>query len=54
MDLYEMNLARLRKLRAEYIGHYKNRTGLPTRRDARMWALFYSGLIRKVEHARSA
>jgi hypothetical protein len=52
MDLASENLARLRRVRADYIRNYRNRTGLASRQDARRWALFYSSLIRRVYNAR--
>lgn len=50
MDLAQHNLDRLRRLRAEYIIAYKRRALIPSRKDARSWALFYSQLIRRIEH----
>jgi hypothetical protein len=46
-------LASLRRRRAEYVRDYANRTGIATRQDARMWGLFYSRLIRRIERERT-
>jgi hypothetical protein len=51
MDLAQQHMQYLRRRRAEYIGAYKRRSFIPSRQDARMWALFYSQLIRKFRHA---
>jgi hypothetical protein len=48
MNLADLRIAALRQRRAEYIRDYANRTGLAPRRDARMWALFFSALIRRM------
>lgn len=40
-------LAYLRDERAKYIRRYRRGDIITTRQDARSWALFYSGLIRK-------
>jgi hypothetical protein len=49
MNLAALRLEALRRRREEYIRDYANRTGLATRKDARMWALFFSALIRRIE-----
>jgi hypothetical protein len=53
MNLADLRLAALRQRRAEYIRDYRNRTGIATRADARSWALFFSALIRRIEHERA-
>ena len=53
MNLAALRLEALRRRRAEYIRDYRNRTGLARREDARMWALFYSQLIRRLTSERA-
>ena len=48
-DLRTMRLEALRQRRAEYIRDYKRGSIIPSRKDARMWALFFSALIRRLE-----
>lgn len=50
MTLADMHLDGLRRTREQYIRDYKRGSIIPSRKDARMWALFYSQLIRRIEH----
>lgn len=51
IDLRALRLESLRIRRAEYIRDYKRGAIIPSRKDARMWALFFSQLIRRIERA---